>query len=243
MRAMPDIPLPLYAILRDRLRARILEGALKPGDKLPSEHELGAAEKVSRITVRQALAELQAEGLIVKLHGKGAFVSHPKAAAQTLNRLQGLGEALSMQGHTVHTRQLSLKSVTAGAEVAGELKLAPGAIVYRLQTLRYMEREPLSVNSSHMPRAVGEKVARARLADRDLIDFFERDLGLKVENAQLEISACAAPAREARLLRISAGTPVLRVHRLLSVKGGAPLHTEESIFRADIFRYRLNLRR
>jgi GntR family transcriptional regulator len=239
---MPEIPLPLYAILRDRLRARILDGALKAGDQLPSEHELVATEGVSRITVRQALSELQAEGLIVKLHGKGAFVSHPRAA-QHLNRLQGLGEALSLEGHTVHSKRLSLKSLAAPAEVARQLGLKPGTPVYRLQSLRYMDREPLSVNCSFMPRSAGEKLARARLADRDLLDYFEHDLGLKVEQAQLEISACPAGAREARLLKIAAATPVLLVKRLLSLKGGAPLHVETAVYRADAFSYRLELRR
>src|SRR6478609_5203827 len=87
--SMPELPQSLHAQLRDALRARILDGVLAPGAKLPSESELTAAHGVSRITVRQALGALQAEGLIVKLHGKGAFVSHSRAA-QSLNRLQGL---------------------------------------------------------------------------------------------------------------------------------------------------------
>src|SRR3982751_4546974 len=94
---MADLPQSLHAQLRDALRSRILDGALKPGDKLPSEAELTAEHGVSRITVRQALGALQSEGLIVKLHGKGAFVSQPRAA-QSLDRLQGLSEALA-PGH------------------------------------------------------------------------------------------------------------------------------------------------
>ncbi|PZQ70036.1 MAG: hypothetical protein DI563_18845 [Variovorax paradoxus] len=69
---MADLPQSLHARLRDALRADILEGRLRPGDKLASESEMQAEHGVSRITVRQALAALQADGLIVKLHGKGA---------------------------------------------------------------------------------------------------------------------------------------------------------------------------
>src|SRR4030095_15178901 len=103
---MADVPQSLHAQLRDSLRAEILDGRLAPGDQLPSESELTAAQGVSRITVRQALGALQAEGLIVKLHGKGAFVSHPKAA-QSLNRLQGLNEALALEQRAVSSKRLA----------------------------------------------------------------------------------------------------------------------------------------
>ena len=123
-----------------------------PGAKLPSESELTAAHGVSRITVRQALGALQAEGLIVKLHGKGAFVSHPKAA-QSLNRLQGLNEALALEQHAVSSKRLPWREVKAPAAVARQLQLAAGETVYHLQTLRYLDRQPL-VGQQLLPAAL-----------------------------------------------------------------------------------------
>ena len=74
--ADPDhgIPQPLYAQIKEALRSRILEGHYKAHEQLPSESELIAAYGVSRITVRQALSDLQNEGLIFRVHGKGSFV-------------------------------------------------------------------------------------------------------------------------------------------------------------------------
>ena len=239
---MSELPLPLYARLRDEIRSRILDGRLAPGDKLPSEYELTEQHGVSRITVRQALTDLQTEGLIVKLHGKGAFVSHPRAA-QSLNRLQGLGEALAPQGQAVHSKRLSMKRLKAPAEVARRLELPPGTEVFHLVTLRYLDREPLSVNTSYLPPATGERLARADISNRDLIDVFEREFGLKVEQAQLEISARRASDKESRLLGIEAGEPVLQVQRLLCAEGVAPLQAETAVYRADAFSYKLDLRR
>src|SRR3954470_8450826 len=113
--AMAEAPRPLYARVRDELRAGILDGRLQPHAKLPSESEMTAAYGVSRITVRQALSDLQKEGLIVRLQGKGAFVSQPQAA-QELNRLEGLAESLASQGQEVHSKRLSMKSVRVSAE-------------------------------------------------------------------------------------------------------------------------------
>jgi GntR family transcriptional regulator len=236
------IPLPLYAVLRDALRASILDGRLQPGAKLPSESELSAAHGVSRITVRQALGDLQKEGLIVRLQGKGAFVSHPRSS-QSLNRLQGLGEALSGQGRSVHSQRLSMERVASPPALAAQLRLDPGAPVWQLMTLRYVEREPLSVNCSWFALPLGDRIARLDLSGRDLIEVIEKDLGERVLQAHLDISAVAMQPHEAGLLRVAAGEPALRVHRVLCSANDAPLQVETAVYRADTFSYQLSLSR
>src|SRR5438067_938315 len=76
-------------------------------ERLPSEAELMRSYGVSRITVRQALHALEQQGLIVKVPGKGSFVAGPKPYQQ-LASLQGLGEAMSPQGHAISNRVLEL---------------------------------------------------------------------------------------------------------------------------------------
>ena len=90
----PVASVPLYAQIKDALRVQILDGTYAPHSQMPSEHELCAMYGVSRITVRQALGDLQKEGLLFKLHGKGTFVSKPKAF-QNVSSLQGFAEAMS----------------------------------------------------------------------------------------------------------------------------------------------------
>lgn len=240
--AMSELPQSLHAQLRDALRARILDGRLAPGAKLPSEAELTDEHGVSRITVRQALGALQAEGLIVKVHGKGAFVSHPKAS-QSLNRLEGLNEALALEQHAVSSKRLAWREIKAPPAVARQLQLAPGESVYHLQTLRYLDREPLSVNNSYLPRFLGEKLTRVDFSRRDLIDVFEHEGGLKIGEAQIEIGAGLARPQDAKLLGLDRGAPVLEVERLVQLADGRPIHVELAVYRADTFRYKLNLRR
>ena len=97
---VPLSPQPLYEQIKDTLRGRILDGTYAPHSQMPSEHELCALFGVSRITVRQALGDLQKEGLLFKLHGKGTFVSKPKAF-QNVTSLQGFGEAMSSMGYEI----------------------------------------------------------------------------------------------------------------------------------------------
>lgn len=239
---MAEVPQPLYARLRDELRANILDGRLQPHAKLPSESEMTTAYGVSRITVRQALGDLQKEGLIVRLQGKGAYVAQPRATQQ-LRRLEGLAEALAGQGQQVHSKRLSMKTIRASAELAAQLEVPPRTELHQLASLRYLDRQPLSVNVSHFVPGLGERIARIDLSGRDLLEVLERDLGQRVERADVEIRARAMPAREARLLHVAAGEPALVVDRVIRAVGGKPLQTESAVYRADVFSYRLTLSR
>ncbi|MBP6813931.1 MAG: GntR family transcriptional regulator, partial [Burkholderiaceae bacterium] len=84
---------PLFAQVREHLRRSILEGTLAPGDRLPSESALIDQHGVSRITVRQALADLQSAGLIDTVNGKGSFVTRPDHPT-TLGPLVGILETM-----------------------------------------------------------------------------------------------------------------------------------------------------
>lgn len=234
---------PLHARLRERLRADILEGRLKPHDQLPSESQLVRRHEVSRITVRQALAALLAEGLIVKLHGKGSFVAPPRVS-QRLTRLEGLSEALGGNGREVATRVLGFDDVAAPDAVAAQLGLDAGSAVSELLTLRYADREPLSLNRSWLPAEIGARVRKADIARRDLVSIFETDLGIGVGRAEVRISAAAASRLERRHLGLAEHAPVLKVERVVhAAAGDRPLQVEASAYRADSFDCRLTVTR
>ena len=232
----------LYAQLRDQLKAEILEGRRAPGERLPSEAELIAHYGVSRITVRQALNDLQKEGLLVKAHGKGSFVAQP-TVAQDLTQLKGLAESVGGAGRTVHGRVLGLKPAKASAEVAARLGLAKGAPVMQLQTLRYLNREALSLNHSWMPLAIGERLGRIDLANRDILSVYENELGLVVHHADLSIGAALATPAQARALALAPGAAVLQVERVVHGPDGTALHFEHTVYRSDLFRYQLTTAR
>ena len=132
-------PVPMHAQIREILRRRILDGSYAPHSQMPSESQMMASFGVSRITIRQALGDLQKEGLIFKVMGKGSFVAKPKAF-QSLSRLQGFGEAMSPSGYETYSLLLSTREVPASLVVAQHLHLKPGAPVFEIQRLRYLNR-------------------------------------------------------------------------------------------------------
>ena len=148
---------PLHTQLRDVLRARILDGEYPQDSQMPSESELGNLFKVSRITVRQALGDLQKEGLIFKIHGKGTFVAKPKTF-QNVSTLQGLAESMTGRGYEVINRLRSFKFIGADKLVAERLQVAEGDMVAQIKRVRLINREPISLEITYLPQAIGERL-------------------------------------------------------------------------------------
>ncbi|HEX6590775.1 MAG TPA: GntR family transcriptional regulator [Moraxellaceae bacterium] len=235
---VPLSPQPLYSQIRELLRARILDGTYPPHSQMPSESELGAMFDVSRITVRQALGDLQKEGLVFKLHGKGSFVSKPKAF-QNVSSLQGLAEAMSGMGYEVVNQLLGLRHLKADATVAARLQLREGDAVTEIRRLRLLNREPLSLEVTWVPRDIGEQLQKADLVTRDIFLILENDAGIALGHADLSVDAILADEDLARVLRIEEGSPVLRIERLTHDSDGQPLDFEFLYYRGDAFQYRL----
>ncbi|HEY2000264.1 GntR family transcriptional regulator [Paraburkholderia sp.] len=235
---VPLSPQPLYAQIKDTLRARILDGTYAPHSQMPSEHELCAMFDVSRITVRQALGDLQKEGLLFKLHGKGTFVSRPKAF-QNVTSLQGFAEAMSSMGYEIVNQLRSFRIVKAERHVAAKLNLPEGAPVVEIHRIRLLNREPVSLELTWVPEAFGKRLSNADLTTRDIFLILENDCGVPLGHAELAIDAILADDDIVDALRVEEGSPVLRIERLTHDASGKPIDYEYLYFRGDAFQYRL----
>lgn len=239
---LPLSPVPLYSQLKDLLRTRILDGTYPPHSRMPSENELGQAYGVSRITVRQALGDLQKEGLIFKIHGKGTFVAKPKAF-QNVSTLQGLAESMSQMGYEVINRLHNLKHLPASARVAERLGLEEGTPVTEIKRVRLVNREPVSLEITYVPREIGERLEKADLVSRDIFLIIENDCGIALGHADLAMDAVLADTDLTRALGVEEGSPIMRIERLTHTADGTPLDFEYLYYRGDAFQYRLRIDR
>jgi GntR family transcriptional regulator len=240
-RALERSAAPLYSQVRERLRERIVDGTYEPEARLPAESQISAIFSVSRITVRQALADLEQEGLIVKVPGKGTFVAHPKPS-QDLAQLEGFGEAMSRRGHTVLNRVVGHANVPATEHVAAQLRLKAGETVAEIQRVRYVDNEPVSFEVTYVPPHIGDRLRKENLAERDIFLILETDYGLPLSHADIHIDAVNANADLAAALALDAGTALLRIERLTWV-ADVPLDFEYLYVRGDAFQYTLRLPR
>ena len=233
---------PLYSQIRNVLRSQILDGVYAAGGRVPSESVLGAQFKASRITVRQALSQLQKEGLIYTLQGKGSFVSQPKAY-QNVSTLQGFGQQMASLGYEVLNDLLGLRDVAASAQVASRLGLEEGQPVTEIRRVRRLNREPVSLEVTWVPQAIGKRLAQADLVTRDIFLIIENDCARPLGHADLAIDAVLADDITADALRVPVGAPLLRIERLTHDNLGQALDYEFLYFRGDTFQYRFRVDR
>jgi len=239
---VPVTSVPLYARIKDALRARIHDGTYASHSQMPSEHELCAIFGVSRITVRQALGDLQKEGLLFKLHGKGTFVSKPKAF-QNVSSLQGFAEAMSSMGYEIVNQLRSFRTVRANRQVAERLHIDEGAPVTEIHRVRLLNRERVSLELTWLPEVLGQRLANADLVTRDIFLMLENDCGVPLGHAEIAIDAVLADDEIVDALRVEEGSPVLRIDRLTHDASGTPIDYEHLYFRGDAFQYRFRIDR
>lgn len=242
MHTEPIAAAPLYAKLRDSLRAEIRAGRYRDGSPMPSEASLGRRFGVSRITVRQALSELCNEGLIYKVNGRGSFVDAPKAH-QSLQRLEGFGEAMSRLGFSSTNRVLRMREIAAAPAIAARLAVAPGKPVTEIIWVRILDAAPFCYEISYVPTDIGALLPAAELARRDMFAILEEDHGMRLGNAELRIEAILASAVHAKHLGTRLGQPCLRIERLTRRANGAPVNFDFLTFRGDAFQYRITIER
>ncbi|TKI07207.1 GntR family transcriptional regulator [Martelella alba] len=227
---------PLYIQIKEYLRAKILEGVYSPNQKMPSESEMMEVFSVSRITIRQALNDLQSEGLVFKVHGKGTFVAGPRAT-QDLGQLQGFGIAMRQMGYETHSRLLSFNTVRAPALVVEKLNLTTGVDVTELKRLRFLNREPISVDVTYIIHEIGERLRDADFTTKDIFHILEEELYIPLGHADLQISSGLANEEYATHLNIEEGAPILMIDRTVHTVVGKPIEFEHLYYRGDTFQF------
>jgi GntR family transcriptional regulator len=158
-------PVPLHHQLKLILAAMVHTGALAPGDPLPGELRLCNQYGISRTVVRQALLQLEFEGLVERIRGRGTFVASPRTAQGLVQSLSGQFEDLATRGVHLRSSVRRLELVPAPAKVAGALDIDEGDEVVLLERLRFVQDEPWALAMTYLPAE-----ALLWLREADLVD-------------------------------------------------------------------------
>lgn len=234
-------PIPLYAQLKHILREHIQHGSYQPGDRIPSELELCDHYGVSRIVVRQALAELTQEGLIVRRQGLGSFVAQPKIQESLVQKLTGFFQDMQQQGYTPQTTVLRKEKIRASSRVAANLGLEDEAEVIRIDRLRAVDDVPINYVSTYLPARLCPALLDADLSSQSLYGYLEETCQLKIDRGQRFIEAVPAGEYEANLLGIEPGSPLLQLESISYLSDGTPLEYYLALHRGDRSRFNVQL--
>ncbi|MCS6828029.1 MAG: GntR family transcriptional regulator [Caldilinea sp.] len=234
-------PIPFYVQLMDFLRENIKQGVWRPGDQLPGEHALCEHYDVSRTVVRQALSELEAEGLIVRRRGKGAFVAEPKIVESLAQKLTGFYQDMSERGLRIITQVLIQEVTPAPTQVARQLEIPAETPVVHLHRLRFVEGEPILLVTSYLPHALCPGLEHVDLRNRSLYAYLEQTYGLVIARGRRRIGAVAADGEQAHLLGIDPGSPLLSLYSVSYLADDTPIEYYHAVHRGDRSQFEVEL--
>lgn len=234
-------PIPFYIQLMDALRENISQGYWQPGDQLPGEHSLCETYGVSRTVVRQALRELELEGLIYRRKGKGSFVSEPKLSGGLAQKLTGFYQDMVERGYRPVSQILAQAVISAPANVAHHLEVKVGTPVVELQRLRFVEAEPIVLVTSYLPHALCPGLEAVDFRELSLYDYLETTHHLVIARGRRYIEAVAADETEAKLLQVEPGAPLIFLDSVSYLEDDTPIEHYHAFHRGDRSRFEVAL--
>jgi GntR family transcriptional regulator len=227
---------PLWAQFRDALRLQILQGVLPIGAKLPSEAELGEQFGISRIVVREALADLVRNNLIYKIKGRGAFVSARERDEDFVSTVLGFSDEMERKGRSVRTQILTQELRAPTEQEAASLGLTDDTQVVALKRLRSVDGELRLLVETVVPADLAPGLHRTRLDDRSLYDVLRRQYGLRLVRAERWIDAVLPDADTCQLLNLPTPEPLLRIESIAYGANGRPLEHYRALHRCKTSR-------
>lgn len=230
--------IPAYVRIEQDIRGQIESGTLRIGDQIPTEQDLSARYRVARMTVRQGLSRLVADGLLERRRGVGTFVAVPKLEREG-HRLLGFEEDARAHGITPTTEVLAQGWVTLMKEDARTLGASRDEKAFMVERLRKADGEPVALNTVLLPPPIGRILAGRDFA-RSFYALAAEVLGRPVAYAEQRVEAVNADPAQAELLGADGSVALLKIQRVTYLRDGQLLGLTRTLYRGD--RYFVALR-
>ncbi|MEP1292111.1 MAG: GntR family transcriptional regulator [Nitratireductor sp.] len=230
---------PLYLRLRRSIEDALSRGVIRPGDALPSEREIAARADVSRVTVRKAVQDLVASGLLIQRHGSGTFVA-PRAdrVEQSLSRLTSFTQDMARRGMAARSEWIDRGTYPPSPDEMMVLGLSSRELVARLSRLRLANDTPLAIERA----TLSSDVLPDPGAVTGSLYLVLQKTGYRPVRAVQRISATNLEADDAALLGVSAGAAGLSIERISYLASGRVIEFTRSIYRGDTYDFVAELR-
>ncbi|GAA5165924.1 GntR family transcriptional regulator [Amycolatopsis dongchuanensis] len=239
-----DDALPLYERTAARLLDELRATGARTGDRLPSERALSARYGVSRVTLRAALAELEARGIVRPTSSRGWFVAElgAPAPAAAAPQVQGFADYAEVNGLTASSRVLSATVRPATVPEAEQLRIAPGADLFDLHRLRFLDDLVVVLEHNRLPLAVCPALAGTDFGKASLYATLRAaDPPQLPRVADYSVEARHPTPRERELLETGDTMPMLVATQLTFNQEDRPIELTVQVYRGDRYRFRASI--
>ncbi|HEY3523888.1 MAG TPA: GntR family transcriptional regulator [Candidatus Limnocylindrales bacterium] len=236
----------LASRVREEVRDRIVDGRFSEGLRLPPEVDLATSLGVSRTTLREALLQLEQEGLLIRRHGHGTFVRSSARLRGSLNANLSATEVIRGHGMEPGTSHARIEEIGLEQELADQLQLPAGTRAVRLERVRTADDRPVIFTVDVIPSSLFREAG----VDPDvLLDpalslyrLYADRLGRSITDGQASIRLTRADALAADRLGIPMGSPILRLEQVDATAEGEPVLASVESYVADTFEFSVHRR-
>ncbi|MEW6662624.1 MAG: GntR family transcriptional regulator [Bacillota bacterium] len=231
--------IPIYYQLAKLLEGQIRRGELKPGQTLPTETELATRFEISRMTVRRAISELVAAGMVYAQQGKGTFVASPKLD-NTVFELNSFNEEIRQRGLQCKTTLLEARIARANEELKTKFQLSDNKTRFLyFRTVLSAEDERLAYEEKYTIYSKSKPILESELKDPSLPGLITAHSDYLPVSSKKVLQAAASSKEEASILGIGVNTPVFVIEQTIYDPELKPVGWSRSVYRGD--RYKLTL--
>lgn len=223
----------LYGEIKEEILKQIQAGLHPLGERLPTESALCELFRASRTTIRFALQELESEGILERIQGKGTFVRRKEIQ---LLATRSFAEDLSAHGKIAVNRIVKQDIVPAEAPLDELLRIELKSPVNRIVRLRSADDEPLILETSHIPWHLAPGLANEKI-EGSLFAFLRERYELVIHRSVERLRPILADKAASRELRIKEGSPCFEVKTVTYLADQTPLEYSFGILRGDLSNY------
>jgi GntR family transcriptional regulator len=239
--------IPFYFHIESLIRQKILTGQLQPGERLPPEKDLAAQFGVSQITIRTALANLEAEDLIIRMRGKGTFVTRNVPLSK---QVIVTGDVQSFVDDSrkyrvrplgIDRRKVNETRIPREVEEFFDLRGDDGLSVVR--RIRMLERTPVQFLENFLSPETAKHVTLKALSEKPLQMILKEKIGLEIGRSETYLESVPADPDVAEALHSTVFAPLFLLRSYLWFSSGEPFEIVSIFMRPDFFKYKIDTSR
>lgn len=224
-------------ILRDVLAERINSGTYQPNQKLPSERELADDLQTTRLTLCDALSQLEIEGKVFRMDRRGWFISN-KRLAFNAKLDKGFMTNVREQNQIPSTKLIYCEEETASVNLAKALKIETGAAIYHLQRRRSINKRPVLIEDICLDSSRYPGLHHTNLTG-SLAVVLAEVYQVNIKYSELQITPVAFNRLHAKSLHVSPGTPATLLTRTSYDGEGRVVEFDQEYWVSDVLKIEL----